>query len=41
MWGVPVFVLGLFMQWLFGLKLNLLPITGAGGTMFWSSFRRT
>ncbi len=29
-WGIPVFVLGLFMQWLFGLKLDLLPITGAG-----------
>lgn len=29
-WGVPVFVLGLFMQWFFGLKLNLLPLTGAG-----------
>ena len=34
LWGMPVFVLGLFMQWLFGLKLNLLPITGAAGTMF-------
>jgi peptide/nickel transport system permease protein len=29
-WGVPVFVLGLFMQWTFGYKLGLLPITGAG-----------
>jgi peptide/nickel transport system permease protein len=29
-WGVPVFVLGLFMQWFFGLKLNLLPLVGAG-----------
>ena len=29
-WGIPVFVLGLFMQWFFGLKLNLLPLTGAG-----------
>jgi len=29
-WGIPVFVLGLFMQWFFGYKLNLLPITGAG-----------
>ena len=34
-WGIPVFVLGLFMQWLFGLKLNLLPISGAGDTVFW------
>ena len=23
-WGIPVFVLGLFMQWFFGLKLDLL-----------------
>ena len=29
-WGIPVFVLGLFMQWFFGYRLNLLPITGAG-----------
>jgi peptide/nickel transport system permease protein len=29
-WGIPVFVLGLFMQWFFGLKLNLLPLVGAG-----------
>src|SRR5450830_1128706 len=29
-WGIPVFVLGLFMQWFFGLKLNLLPLIGAG-----------
>lgn len=34
-WGIPVFVLGLFMQWLFGLKLNLLPISGAGDTMLY------
>jgi len=34
LWGMPVFVLGLFMQWLFGLKLNLLPIGGANGDMF-------
>jgi peptide/nickel transport system permease protein len=33
-WGVPVFVLGLFMQWFFGLKLNLLPLIGAGETVF-------
>ena len=24
-WGIPVFVLGLFLQWLFGLKLNSVP----------------
>jgi peptide/nickel transport system permease protein len=35
-WGIPVFVLGVFMQWLFGLKLqewtgyNIFPLTGAG-----------
>lgn len=29
-WGVPVFVLALFMQWFFGLKLDLLPLVGAG-----------
>jgi peptide/nickel transport system permease protein len=29
-WGIPVFVLGLFMQWFFGLKLGLLPLVGAG-----------
>ncbi len=35
-WGIPVFVLGLFMQWFFGLKLNLLPVTGsAGSTILW------
>jgi peptide/nickel transport system permease protein len=35
-WGIPVFVLGLFMQWFFGLKLNLLPIAGGGGeTVLW------
>jgi peptide/nickel transport system permease protein len=33
-WGVPVFVLGLFMQWFFGLKLNLLPLVGAGDNIF-------
>ena len=31
-WGVPVFVMGLFLQEVFGLWLNVLPITGAGGT---------
>jgi peptide/nickel transport system permease protein len=34
-WGIPVFVLGLAMQYVFGLKLNLLPITGAGTNVFW------
>jgi len=34
-WGIPVFVLGLFMQWFFGLKLNLLPLVGAGENALW------
>ena len=34
-WGIPVFVLGLFMQWLFGFKLNLLPLIGAGDNVVW------
>jgi peptide/nickel transport system permease protein len=34
-WGIPVFVLGLFMQWFFGLKLDLLPLTGAGDNVLW------
>ncbi len=34
-WGIPVFVLGLFMQWLFGYKLDLLPLIGAGDNVFW------
>ena len=29
-WGIPVFVLALFMQWFFGLKLKLLPIISEG-----------
>ena len=29
-WGIPVFVLGLFMQWFFGLKLGLLPVVRVG-----------
>jgi peptide/nickel transport system permease protein len=33
-WGIPVFVLALGMQWVFGLKLDLLPITGSGGDTF-------
>ena len=34
-WGIPVFVLGVFMQWLFGYKLNLLPLIGAGDNVAW------
>ena len=34
-WGIPVFVLGLFMQWLFGFKLDLLPLIGAGDNVLW------
>jgi len=30
-WGIPVFVLGLFMQWFFGLKLGWFPVAGSGG----------
>ena len=38
-WGIPVFVLGVFMPWLFGLKLqewtgyNIFPLTGAGNNV--------
>jgi peptide/nickel transport system permease protein len=38
-WGIPVFVLGVFMQWFFGLKLqewtgyNIFPLTGAGNNV--------
>ena len=34
-WGIPVFVLGLFLQWVFGLWLDLLPISGGGGRPSW------
>ena len=34
-WGIPVFVLGVFMQWLFGYKLDLLPLIGAGDNVAW------
>jgi peptide/nickel transport system permease protein len=40
-WGIPVFVLGLFMQWLFSLKLyqwtgyDIFPATGAGDNILW------
>ena len=40
-WGIPVFVLGVFMQWFFGLKLqqwfgvDIFPLTGAGDNVFW------
>ncbi len=43
-WGIPVFVLALFMQWFFGLKLDLLPLLGAGENVLgiipadWESF---
>jgi peptide/nickel transport system permease protein len=33
-WGVPVFVLAVFMQYCFGLWLDLLPVTGAAGDTF-------
>jgi peptide/nickel transport system permease protein len=35
-WGIPVFVLGLFAQWLVGYKLGLLPIMSTGASsVFW------
>ena len=36
-WGIPVFVLGVFMQWFFGLKLQTLdcPLIGAGDNVLW------
>ena len=40
-WGIPVFVLGVFMQWFFGLKLSqwfgidIFPLTGAGDNVLW------
>ncbi len=40
-WGIPVFVLGVFMQWFFGLKLDqwfgidIFPLTGAGENVLW------
>ena len=40
-WGIPVFVLGLFMQWFFSLKLqqwfgvDIFPLTGAGENVLW------
>lgn len=40
-WGIPVFVLGLFMQWFFGLKLDqwfgidIFPLTGGGENVLW------
>jgi len=49
-WGIPVFVLGVFVQWFFGLKLtewtglNIFPLTGAGDNVLyvipasWESF---
>ena len=44
LWGIPVFVLGYFAMYIFGLKLNWLPIGGAGPTVLgiipasWESF---
>ena len=35
MWGIPVFVLGYFAMFVFGLKLDWLPIGGVGGTVLW------
>ena len=40
-WGIPVFVLGLFMQCFFGLYLGMLPVTAAGGQRSWGSSRAT
>lgn len=40
-WGIPVFVLGVFMQWFFGLKLqqwtglDIFPLIGAGDNVLW------
>ena len=40
-WGIPVFVLGLFVQWFFSLKLqqwfgvDIFPLTGAGDNVLW------
>jgi peptide/nickel transport system permease protein len=33
LWGIPVFVLGYFAMYIFGLKLDLLPIGGVGPTV--------
>lgn len=44
-WGIPVFVLGYFAMYIFGLKLNLLPIGGVGPMILgvvpdgWQSFK--
>jgi peptide/nickel transport system permease protein len=44
LWGIPVFVLGYFAMYIFGLKLNWLPIGGFGDTVLgvipssWASF---
>ena len=51
-WGIPVFVLGVFMQWFFSLQIqqwtgiDVFPLTGAGDMMLgilpgsWESLRR-
>ena len=44
-WGIPAFVLGYFMMYVFGLKLDYVPIGGAGPTVLgmrpsgWKSLR--
>jgi len=35
LWGIPVFVLGYFAMYIFGLKLNWLPIGGVGPMWLW------
>jgi peptide/nickel transport system permease protein len=35
LWGIPVFVLGYFAMYIFGLKLNWLPIGGVGPMVLW------
>ena len=35
LWGIPVFVLGYFAMYIFGLKLDLLPIGGVGPMILW------
>ena len=35
LWGIPVFVLGYFAMYIFGLKLDLLPIGGVGPMWLW------
>jgi peptide/nickel transport system permease protein len=43
-WAIPVFVMGYYLQYFIAFRLNLLPVTGAGGLTFgifpdsWDSF---